>query len=311
MTAARKLSGRFPLHAGFPVRARSGTFTVSRALRPDVWLATDENQKTVILKTAPATRLEAESKVLKHFQNHASFRQLLDRLDDPPVLVLEYLEKNLMEAAHQQRLSRPVIKRVAKGVLEALSALHERGLVHTDIKTDNVLVDCVSGPHRFSKVKLADLGDAVDMSAGRNTEGHPIGSAFFRSPEALLGMQWTQATDIWSFGTLLISLLWEDNWFIFAPSGGTEAHRIVFEVLKRQHQYFGPFPETYLAASEQAVTLLIEAMEATLKLTPFSMACSDEISKDDRDFVCRIMKLDASERPSASDLLQDKWFMES
>ena len=94
-------------------------------------MRSDENQKTVILKTAPATRLEAESKVLKHFQNHASFRQLLDRLDDPPVLVLEYLEKNLMEAAHQQRLSRPVIKRVAKGVLEALSALHERGLVHT------------------------------------------------------------------------------------------------------------------------------------------------------------------------------------
>jgi serine/threonine protein kinase len=88
----------------------------------------EEYQKPVIVKSAPAKRLEAERKVLQYLENHG---QLLDRLDDPPVLVLEYLEKNLMEAAHQKRLTRPVIKRVAKSVLEALSALHERGLVHT------------------------------------------------------------------------------------------------------------------------------------------------------------------------------------
>jgi serine/threonine protein kinase len=64
-------------------------------------------------------------------------------------------------------------------------------------------VDCIDGPDRFSNVKLADLGNAVDISPDMNTEGHTIGSAFFRSPEALLGMQWTQATDIWSFGTLV------------------------------------------------------------------------------------------------------------
>ena len=97
------------------------------------WAHRDENQTTVILKTAPAKRLEMESKLLKLLKNHSSFRQVLDRLDNPPVLVLEYLEKNLMEVAHQQRLSRPVIKCVAKGVLEALSVLHDRGFVHTGL----------------------------------------------------------------------------------------------------------------------------------------------------------------------------------
>jgi hypothetical protein len=51
-------------------------------------------------------------------------------------------------------------------------------------------------------------------------------------------------------------------------------------------------------------------MDATPKLTPFSMASSGEIEEGDRDFVCRIMKLNANARPSARDLLQDKWFEE-
>ena len=65
-----------------------------------------------------------------------------------------------------------------------------------------------------------------------------------------------------------------------------------------------------MAASEKALKLLIEAINATPKLTPFSMASSDEIVKDDRGFICRIMKLDARERPSAKDLLGEKWFRE-
>ena len=108
----------------------------------------------------------------------------------------------------------------------------------------------------------------------------------------------------------MIALFWDRNWLIFAPSGGVEAGRITFEVLKRHFRYFGPFPESYLAAGEKVVEILIQIMEEAPERTPFSMASSKEIAPEDRDFVCRIMKLDLTERPSARELLRDPWFVE-
>jgi serine/threonine protein kinase len=70
-----------------------------------------------------------------------------------------------------------------------------------DIKPHNVLVNHIDGPTRFSGVKLADFGDAVQLDPDRNAEGHEIGAVGFRSPEAFLRLRWGIATDIWSFGT--------------------------------------------------------------------------------------------------------------
>lgn len=126
-----------PVHSRFLglCAQKSGLLRITFVPRVRICFAkyahSDANQKKVIVKTAPSKRLEVESNILKEFKDHPSFRQLLDKLDDPPVLILEYLERNLMEAAHQQTLSRPAIKRVAKGLLEALGELHDKGLVHT------------------------------------------------------------------------------------------------------------------------------------------------------------------------------------
>jgi casein kinase II subunit alpha len=76
----------------------------------------------------------------------------------------------------------------------------------TDVKPDNVLVNYGSGPARFSDVALGDCGDVfrVDLNADpRNMakeDGHIIGAAIYRSPEAMLNLRWGTATDIWSFG---------------------------------------------------------------------------------------------------------------
>ena len=49
---------------------------------------------------------------------------------------------------------------------------------------------------------LGDCGDvfSVDPKASPLEEGHVIGAAIFRSPEAMLNLRWRAPTDIWSFG---------------------------------------------------------------------------------------------------------------
>ena len=121
-----------------------------------------------------------------------------------------------------KRLERGDIKFVAKRVLEALKVVHERGYVHTgtaccfsslqlghescqlmlDVKPDNILVNYGTGRNRFSDVQLGDFGDTfrVNPNADPNEDGHIIGAAIFRSPEAMLNLRWGTPTDIWSLG---------------------------------------------------------------------------------------------------------------
>lgn len=85
----------------------------------------------VIVKTAPDFLLNNERDILKRFQTISSLRRLIDEVQDPPLLVLEYLDSNLLIESAAKRLQSSEVKHVAKAILQALAALHEDGIVHT------------------------------------------------------------------------------------------------------------------------------------------------------------------------------------
>lgn len=79
------------------------------------------------------------------------------------------------------------------------------------MKPDNILINYgkQNSPSRFSEVVLGDYGDVFDIEANPRSpeeDGHIIGAAIFRSPEAMFNLQWGPPTDIWSFGTTVGSL---------------------------------------------------------------------------------------------------------
>lgn len=83
------------------------------------------------------------------------------------------------------------------------------------------------------------------------------------------------------------------------------------EIMRRIDKYFGPFPLSYLSlADDDGLEALTVITESVTKRTPFEMASSQEISKEDRAFICKLMKLDPRDRPSAKVLLQDPWLTE-
>ena len=100
------------------------------------------NQERVIVKTAPTKRLNNEAQTLQLFQGCHSIRQLVDQIEDPESVVLEYMDDNVLNLLQQKQLSKLEAKRALRATIEALVALHDKNIVHTGTLRRGGLTDC-------------------------------------------------------------------------------------------------------------------------------------------------------------------------
>lgn len=91
---------------------------------------------------------------------------------------------------------------VTVALCDALEAAHSQGLIHRDVKPENVLIS------RDGTVKVADFGIAAIADLERTMPGgNIIGTLRYLAPEQARGEEATAASDIWSAGALLFELL--------------------------------------------------------------------------------------------------------
>jgi dual specificity tyrosine-phosphorylation-regulated kinase 2/3/4 len=96
-------------------------------------------------------------------------------------------------------LAFPNIKKIAYQTLKGLAFLAGHDLIHCDLKPENILL--VS--EKSHSVKMIDFGSSCFSSRQSFTY---IQSRFYRAPEIVLGMKYSPAIDIWSFGCILVEL---------------------------------------------------------------------------------------------------------
>jgi eukaryotic-like serine/threonine-protein kinase len=186
----------------------------------EVYRAKDKRlHRTVALKVLPQRladtpglrqRLEREAKLISSL-NHPQICTLYDigRQGEIDYLVMEFLEGGTLRRAMEAGPF-PAAKatEIAIQVAGGLAAAHAAGLVHRDLKPDNIMFT------RGGQVKILDFGlakqgrTAADFSTGDLTdEGTVLGTAGYMSPEQAEGKPLDARTDIFSFGAVLYELL--------------------------------------------------------------------------------------------------------
>ncbi|KAM5437382.1 hypothetical protein McanCB56680_006786 [Microsporum canis] len=111
--------------------------------------------------------------------------------------------------------------------------------------------------------------------------------------------------------TQLISLLYGEGFHIFRPDVPVDHDEYDVKILMKHHRCFGPFPASYEEIADQerlAVLAWIMHNSPSETLKPFHLTTTREICQEDKELVLRAMKLDPRDRPTARQLLEDKWF---
>jgi len=191
-----------------------------------VYRATDTRlERQVAIKVLPPefvgdherlARFEREAKVLAQL-NHPNIAAIhgLEEADGVRALVMELVEgPTLAERLDQGALSLEDTLSIARQIAEALEEAHEKGVIHRDLKPQNV-----KAPNE-GKVKVLDFGVAKamgpaiasdDPSASQlaasptltlraTLQGVILGTAAYMSPEQAKGVAVDKRADIWAFG---------------------------------------------------------------------------------------------------------------
>jgi serine/threonine protein kinase len=120
--------------------------------------------------------------------------------DDHPWIVMDFIRARSLDDRLRQGGALPVaeVARIGEVLLGALSAIHDRGIVHRDVKPANVLLD------DDGQVVLTDFGIATIEGDVRFTaSGLLVGTPGFMAPERLAGRPVGPPSDLWSLGAVL------------------------------------------------------------------------------------------------------------
>jgi serine/threonine-protein kinase len=198
------LDGRYRVEARI---ATGGMSTVYRGL--DIRL-----HRPVALKVMDAryagdqqflTRFHREARAIASLK-HPGLVAIYDQGNDPrhPFLVMELIEGGTLRELLRERGPMPphAVVAVLRPVLGGLGVAHQAGLVHRDVKPENVLIS------HDGEVKLVDFGLVRAIAeAGVTSTSVILGTAAYLSPEQVLGQATGPRSDVYAAGIMAFELL--------------------------------------------------------------------------------------------------------
>ncbi|UKZ57675.1 hypothetical protein TrVGV298_011535 [Trichoderma virens] len=212
-------------------------------------------------------------------------------------MVFEYLSHDLTGLLNHPSftLDPAQKKHMAKQLFEGLDYLHERGVLHRDIKAANILVSSEG------ILKLADFGLARFYAKRHQLDyTNRVITIWYRSPELLLGeTKYTAAVDVWSAACVMVEIF--TRLAIFAGDG-TELSQLdkIYNILGTPTRHDWP------GITDMA---WFELLRPTAKRkNVFAEKYKDRVSPAAFDLLKSMFCYDPAKRPTASKILQHAYF---
>lgn len=251
-----------------------------------------------VLKPVKPTKIAREILILRNLShpNIIPLREVVhDSASDTFSLVFDYI-RHKDTADLFQNMGISAIKIYMKQVLEALAYAHSMGIMHRDIKPQNLIINTTSRQLRIIDWGLAEFYHPSQEYSVR------VASRYYKSPELLVDYPYYDySLDIWSFGCVLAELVYRKAPFFHGSKNSDQLAEIMKVLGKRRFEaYLKEFDIPYggkRAGEEEGVPLA--------GLLPESQR---EVFGDAVDLLEKILVYDHSARPTAEECLKHAFF---
>lgn len=185
-------------------------------------------QRTVAVKILPTHRSStaASGGRLKTIKSELAFMR---RANSPNVvrlqscyhrmdalwIVMELMEISLADVIAVQplglELTEPVMARVTREIVRALMHIHSLGLVHRDVRSDNVLLNA------RGEIKLSDFAHCAQLTEDIPYRKSMVGTPYWMAPELTKSQAYKTKVDVWSLGVVILEMTEGDPPYVDYP----------------------------------------------------------------------------------------------
>lgn len=208
-------------------------------------------------------------------------------------LVFEFIGDSLLDVLGETRrgFSLETLRRYMFHMILALNKIHELGIIHRDIKLENLLID-----KEQNLLKLCDFGSvAIIKQYTDRMLTEYVATRWYRSPEILVGATYGKSADIWAAGCVMAEMT--DSYPLFPGTSNIDMFHQIQKVL-------GPLPDDHLALFEINKRYESYVFPVIAQTTSLSKKYSNKLDTMAIDFLERCLEVDPAKRITTTEALE-------
>ena len=119
---------------------------------------------------------------------------------------------DILEAGYYRQMTEDIMQFLVFETLQALKYLHDKHIIHRDIKSDNILLS------NNGDVKLGDFGYAAQLTREKKSRKSKVGTVCWMAPEIIRAAEmYTEKVDIWSLGIMMLEFIFGEPPYLNQP----------------------------------------------------------------------------------------------